>query len=57
MSKATEVERLSKLILNTGYCISDDAVELGDKIVQLLGNYFSTDELEDFNNFVEDELE
>ena len=57
MSKATEVERLSKLILSTGYCITDDAVELGAKIVQLLGNYFSTDELEDFNNFVEDEFE
>ena len=57
MSKATEVERLSKLILNTSYCISDDAVELGNKIVQLLGNYFSTDELENFNDFVEEELE
>ena len=57
MSKTTEVERLSKLILSTDYCISDDAVELGNKIVQLLGNYFSTDELSDFNDFVEDELE
>ena len=57
MPKATEVERLSKLILSTGYCITDDAVELGAKIVELLGNYFSTDELEDFNDFLEDELE
>ena len=57
MSKATEVERLSKLILSTGYCITDDAVGLGAKIVQLLGNYFSTDELSDFNDFLEEELE
>lgn len=57
MSKATEVERLSKLILSIGYCVSDDAVELGAKVVELLGNYFSTDELENFNDFLEDELE
>lgn len=57
MSKATEVERLSNLIQGTDQCITDDAIKLGNKIVELLGNYFSTDELKDFNDFLEDELE
>lgn len=50
MSKATEVERLSKLIQGINHGIID-------KIVELLGNYFSTDELEEFNDFLENELE
>lgn len=56
MSKADATKDFEKLIIDN-FCIhSDDAQYLLEFISRALGNYFSTDEFEEFNNFLENEV-
>ena len=56
MAKADVTRDFEKLITDNMCIHSDDAQYLLEFISRTLGNYFSTDEFKEFNDFLENEI-